>query len=321
MNILHSRRRIGLALMLAGALALPVATPADAAPQSRPGHYLDKGDNNGKGKKKQAQQQANRQQARKGQGKVKAQQQHARQAQNQANRQQRQANQARQHARQAQAQARQQNQQARRANQHAQQAQVRAAQQRAQAQATRQNRSHARGARQQAQPQAYQVQRRQAGRAQVWAPNNSGHQRRHPHYVQARPRPQGHAATFAVDGYLEEDGYQCVQLRDDQGNPYILEGRVEGLFAGDHVRLVAREAPFSSCGGYGRPVLVTRVVRVWADAHHRSAYYQANIDGSFEVYTRWRRGDDWLRDARGYDPYNDGYEEDFYYDEYADGGY
>jgi hypothetical protein len=320
MNILHSRRRIGLALMLAGALALPVATPADAAPQSRPGHYLDKGDNHGKGKKKQAQQ-ANRQQG-KGHGKVKARQQQANRAENRARRQQHQANQARQNARQAERHARQQNQQARRANQNARQAQVRAAQERAQAQAARQHQANARAARQQAQAHAYQAQRRQGGRGQVWAPNRSGHQRRHPHYIQARPRPQGRAATFAVDGYLEDDGYQCVQLRDDQGNPYILEGRVEGLFAGDHVRLVAREAPFSSCGGYGRPVLVTRVVRVWADAHHRSAYYQANIDGSFAEYTRWRRGDDWLRDARGYDPYNDGYEDDYYYeDEYYDDGY
>ncbi len=293
MNILHSRRRIGLALMLTGALALPVATPAEAAPQARPGHYLDKGDN-GKGKDKQA---------RKNQGKA---QQQARRAQNA----QQQANRARQHERQVQKQARQQNQQAQRANQQARRAEARAAQERAQAQAARQHRLNARAAREQAQARAYRAQR-QANRVQV-----SQQRHRHPHYVNARPRPQGRAAVFAVDGYLQDDGYQCVQLRDDQGNPYILEGRVEGLFAGDHVRLVAREAPYSSCGGYGRPVLVTRVTRVWADPHHRSAFFQANIDGSFEGYARWRRGDDWLRDARRYDSWNDGYEDDSYYDGY-----
>jgi hypothetical protein len=127
-------------------------------------------------------------------------------------------------------------------------------------------------------------------------------------------RSYGRLPVFAVDGYLEDGGYPCARLFDDQGNPYILEGRIEGLYAGDHVRLAVREAPFSSCGGYGRAVIVTRVVRVWADDHHRSAYFQASLDGPFDVYTHWRRGDDWLRTPQLCSSYDDGYLDDPYYD-------
>lgn len=354
MNILHTHRRIGLALMLAGALALPVATPVDAAAQNRPGQYLEKG-GNGKGKQAQKQQAQRGQKANKGnKGKVREQGQRAQRAENRAQRQQKQANRAQHQARQAQErahrarqnerrveqQARRQHQQVRQAERNARQAQVRAAEQRAQARAARE-RAEARAYRVQQQrvqqqrihQQRVHQQRIQQQRIQHQRIQQRVHQHRapvrrqsvggrhyHPFYASPiyvqRYRPQYRNNVFAVDGYLQDDGYQCVQLRDDQGNPYILEGRVEGLFAGDHVRLVAREAPFSSCGGYGRPVIVTRVVRVWADSHHRSAYFQVNIDGGFDNWARWRRGDDWLREPRFYDPYNDGYTGDYYYDGY-----
>ncbi len=358
MNILQTHRRIGLALVLAGFLAVPAAAPAVASPADRPGHFLDKGERQGKQARRQAHRRAERRAGKAHHNPRRAlrqaHRQHRQQVQSSHRRHRRQVQNAhRQHRRQVQEihqghrrQVRQGPRQVHRRQVHRQireihqehRSQIRQGPRnlhQAHRQHRRQIQNLHREHRQQVRqlfdgpPRPHQHARRiqQRVRSHAWAPEpryRPGYQHRHRAVASVypqrrgyvhRPRPHGRSAVFAVDGYLQDDGYQCVQLRDDQGNPYVLEGLVEGLFAGDHVRLVAREAPYSSCGGYGRPVLVTRVTRVWADAHHRSAYYQANIDGSFAGYVRWRRGDDWLREPQFYDPWNDGFEDDYYYDD------
>ena len=70
--------------------------------------------------------------------------------------------------------------------------------------------------------------------------------------------------VFAVDGYIQDDGGQCLPLRDHDGRLYILEGRTEGLRRGDHVRMVARAAYNSRCrdGARATNVVVTEVTRM-----------------------------------------------------------
>jgi len=122
--------------------------------------------------------------------------------------------------------------------------------------------------------------------------------------------------VFAVDGYLQADGGQCLPLRDHDGRLYVLEGRIEGLRRGDHVRLVARSAYDSRCRGGARAthVEVTEVVRVWSDEHHRTAYYHKGEHGSFESFTRNRFA---YRERYGKDRY--GRDRDGWYD--RKGGY
>lgn len=110
------------------------------------------------------------------------------------------------------------------------------------------------------------------------------------------------ADVFAVDGYLQDNGGQCRELRDHAGRLYVLEGRTEGLRRGDHVRLVARAAYGSRCREYGATnVVVTEVVRVWSDVHHTRTHYDARHDGSFERFTNQRFA---YRDRYGRDRYN-----------------
>jgi hypothetical protein len=327
-----TRRRIGLALLLTGILALPAA-PAAAAPNASPGHYLKQGhaQNAERGEKK-AQRKAGKarqaqQQARQARGQARQAQQQAHQARKQAAKSQAQAHraQARAHSQAAKANARAAAQAQARANARAAQAQARAHAQasRAQARAAEAHAARVRAQTRQAQAnRQLQLQRQAQHQAQLRAQRQAEHRaaryhaqrldRRQAAWIGARGpvyRNPGRTTNrvFAVDGYLQDDGYQCVPLRDDQGHVYILEGRVEGLRYGDHVRLVARDAPFSSCGLAGRPVVVTRVVRVWADPHHRTAFYAANVDGSFEGFIRWRDDDRWLREPRfsGYDDLDD----------------
>lgn len=107
--------------------------------------------------------------------------------------------------------------------------------------------------------------------------------------------------VFAVDGYLQENGSQCLPLRDHDGRLYILEGRTEGLRRGDHVRVVARAAYDSRCREQrATNVVVTEVVRVWSDEHHRTTYFHKGQNGSFESFTQSRFA---YRDRYGKDRY------------------
>jgi hypothetical protein len=122
---------------------------------------------------------------------------------------------------------------------------------------------------------------------------------------------QRNTNVFAVDGYLQADGGQCLPLRDHDGRLYVLEGRTEGLRRGDHVRLVARSAYDSRCEGGARAtrVEVTEVVRVWSDEHHRTTYFHKGQNGSFESFTQSRFA---YRDRYGKDRY--GKDRDGWYD-------
>ncbi len=117
--------------------------------------------------------------------------------------------------------------------------------------------------------------------------------------------------VFAVDGYVQVDGGQCLPLRDHDGRLYILEGRTEGLRRGDHVRMVARAAYNSRCrdGARATNVEVTEVTRIWSDEHHRKTYFHKGQDGTFERFTASRFA---YRDRYGRDRY--GRDRDGWYD-------
>ena len=87
-----------------------------------------------------------------------------------------------------------------------------------------------------------------------------------------------------VDGYLRDEGGRCLVLRDRQNRNYYLLGDTRGLRPGDQVSLRERLLNRSSCGNDAPTLEVLEVRTVWTDGAHRSAYFDARRDGSFDRF-------------------------------------
>ncbi len=91
--------------------------------------------------------------------------------------------------------------------------------------------------------------------------------------------PQG-----VVDGFVTQGNGRCLVLRDHQRRPYYLSGNTDGLEPGDHVAVRERTLGRSACGDNGPTLEVLAVQTVWTGGAHRTAYFDARRDGSFERF-------------------------------------
>lgn len=104
-----------------------------------------------------------------------------------------------------------------------------------------------------------------------------------------------------VDGVLSDEGGRCPVLRDRQNRNYYLLGDTRGLRPGDQVSLRERLMNRSSCGNDAPTLEVLEVRTVWTDGAHRSAYFDARRDGSFDRFIlRNRDRGGWYADRYGY---------------------
>lgn len=104
-----------------------------------------------------------------------------------------------------------------------------------------------------------------------------------------------------VDGVISDEGGRCPVLRDRQNRNYYLQGDTRGLRPGDQVSLRERLLSRSSCGSDAPTLQVLEIRTVWTDGRHRSAYFDAARDGSFDrfiVRNRYRGG--WYADRYSY---------------------
>ncbi len=86
---------------------------------------------------------------------------------------------------------------------------------------------------------------------------------------------------FHVDGYLNNEGSECLSLRDHNGRLWALAGNTRGLQPGEHVRLYGRIVDGGVCGWQGTAFDIHEVRTVWADDRHRTTYYDHLHDGPF----------------------------------------
>jgi hypothetical protein len=113
--------------------------------------------------------------------------------------------------------------------------------------------------------------------------------------------------VFAIDGYLSDEGRECLTLRGHDGRLWSLAGGTYGLQPGEHVRLYGRIVDGGACGWQGTAYDIYEVQTVWADERHRTTYYDHLYDGPFDQLGSGDRYDDRYDD--GYyddDPYNNG---------------
>lgn len=115
------------------------------------------------------------------------------------------------------------------------------------------------------------------------------------------PTYRGYGPQGTVDGFVTADSGRCLVLRDHQRRPFFLSGDTAGLEPGDHVVLRERTLSRSSCGGNGPTLEVLAVQTVWTGGSHRSAYFDARRDGSFERFLeRSRDRGGWYSDHYSY---------------------
>jgi hypothetical protein len=123
----------------------------------------------------------------------------------------------------------------------------------------------------------------------------------------------GDPNVIAADGYLRDNNRECMLLESHDGHPYYLTGDTYGLRAGDHVRLLGRLTYDRRCGR-AETLQVQEVQALWADANHRTTYYDHLANGSWDRWVQRERGDRYGRygDRSGrydnrYGRYDNGY--------------
>lgn len=111
---------------------------------------------------------------------------------------------------------------------------------------------------------------------------------------------------FAIDGYLSDEGRECLTLRGHDGRLWSLVGGTYGLQPGEHVRLYGRIVDGGACGWQGTAYDIHQVQTVWADDRHRTTYYDHLYDGPFDQLGQSGDYYDDRYDDGYYDPYNNG---------------
>ena len=111
---------------------------------------------------------------------------------------------------------------------------------------------------------------------------------------------------FAIDGYLSDEGQECLTLRGHDGRLWSLAGGTYGLQPGEHVRLYGRIVDGGACGWQGTAYDIHEVQTVWADDRHRTTYYDHLYDGPFDQLGQSGDSYNGQYDDGYYDPYNNG---------------
>jgi len=112
----------------------------------------------------------------------------------------------------------------------------------------------------------------------------------------ALAQPRADPGVAHIDGYVSvSPDSHCVVVKQHDGSLYTLVGRWQGLVGNDHVRLEGRFVPETRCGGQGG-FEVTSVQTIWADANHRSTYYDHLKDGDFRAWLSRNRPRELERD-------------------------
>jgi hypothetical protein len=116
------------------------------------------------------------------------------------------------------------------------------------------------------------------------------------------PYPDRYRSPRSIDGFITFQGGSCPAIRDHRsGQSYFLAGNTRELRPGDHVVLGGRSVSGSACGVRGPALQVLEIRTVWTAGDHRSAYFDARRDGSFERFIlRSRDRGGWYADRYSY---------------------
>jgi hypothetical protein len=102
------------------------------------------------------------------------------------------------------------------------------------------------------------------------------------------------AATVSLEGVVS-DGPEpdCVLVRDQQGNSFVLEGTGwYGIVGNDYVRLEGTIVPENRCG-VTSAIQVANVSTIWRDDTHKVIIYERSTGGSFMDWVRAHREHEW----------------------------
>jgi hypothetical protein len=102
------------------------------------------------------------------------------------------------------------------------------------------------------------------------------------------------AATVSLEGVvMGGPDPDCVLVRDQQGNSFVLEGTGwYGVVGNDYVRLEGTIVPENRCG-VTSGIQVSNVSTIWRDDTHKVIIYERSREGRFMDWVRSHREHEW----------------------------